>query len=293
MSGVIVERRDHVLMTLRSPDCVHALDLHPQVLVDERALLQAARHRAATSGCRGCGDDERSSGRTSCPSCGCGPRACPTATPGGDHPSSCPRHHRAGGRPGSWRRHARAGACPSSGCGRPCRSRSSAASALPTEPTVARQSIGTRRISVDGRRSVANWPSLATSWIAAPAPRPILPPAPGLSSTLCTDGTDRDVAQRQRVAGADLRALAALQHVADRRRRSGRGCSASRRRGSGAARCARCGSGRTRWPRPSPGTPSLFATEVDRRGTGACGRHRGGATSSGRRSCDRRCAAWA
>src|SRR6478609_6103483 len=60
------------------------------------------------------------------------------------------------------------------------------ASALPTEPTVPRQSIDTRRISVDGRRSVANRPSFATSWIAVPAPRPSLPPAPGLSSTLCT-----------------------------------------------------------------------------------------------------------
>src|SRR3954453_12928895 len=62
----------------------------------------------------------------------------------------------------------------------------SSASALPTSPTVARQSIATRRISVEGSRSVANCPSLATSWIEAPAPRPSLPPAPGLSSTLCT-----------------------------------------------------------------------------------------------------------
>src|SRR6266508_5619324 len=60
------------------------------------------------------------------------------------------------------------------------------ASALPTAPTVARQSISTRRISVDGSRTVAKLPSLATSWIAAPAPRPSLPPAPGFSSTLCT-----------------------------------------------------------------------------------------------------------
>jgi hypothetical protein len=49
---------------------------------------------------------------------------------------------------------------------------------------VARQSIGTRRISVDGSRSVAKSPSLATSWMLIPAPRAILPPAPGFSSTL-------------------------------------------------------------------------------------------------------------
>ena len=62
----------------------------------------------------------------------------------------------------------------------------SSASELPTSPMVARQSMGTRRISVLGRRRVAKSPSLATSWMLAPAPRPILPPAPGLISTLCT-----------------------------------------------------------------------------------------------------------
>src|SRR5690606_33187238 len=63
---------------------------------------------------------------------------------------------------------------------------SSSCSALPTEPTVARQSIGTRRISVEGRRSVAYSPSRATSCTLEPAERAILPPAPGLISTLCT-----------------------------------------------------------------------------------------------------------
>src|SRR3954452_338650 len=50
------------------------------------------------------------------------------------------------------------------------------ASALPTSPTVPRQSIGTRRISVLGRRRVANWPSLATSCTLVPAPRAMRPP---------------------------------------------------------------------------------------------------------------------
>src|SRR5690606_38033302 len=62
----------------------------------------------------------------------------------------------------------------------------SSCSLLPTSPTVARQSIGTRRISVDGIRSVAYSPSLATSCTAMPAERPILPPWPGRSSTLWT-----------------------------------------------------------------------------------------------------------
>ena len=62
----------------------------------------------------------------------------------------------------------------------------SSTSALPTSPMVARQSIGTRRISVLGRRRVAKSPSLATSWTLVPALRAILPPPPGFSSTLCT-----------------------------------------------------------------------------------------------------------
>ena len=61
----------------------------------------------------------------------------------------------------------------------------SSASALPTSPMVARQSMGTRRISVVGRRRVAKSPSLATSCTLVPALRAILPPPPGLSSTLC------------------------------------------------------------------------------------------------------------
>jgi hypothetical protein len=46
--------------------------------------------------------------------------------------------------------------------------------------------MGTRRISVDGRRNVAYSLSLAISCTAVPAERPILPPPPGRSSTLCT-----------------------------------------------------------------------------------------------------------
>src|ERR1700753_2725424 len=60
----------------------------------------------------------------------------------------------------------------------------SSCSELPTSPMVARQSLDNRRISVDGRRRVAKPPSLATSWIEDPAERAILPPPPGCSSTL-------------------------------------------------------------------------------------------------------------
>src|SRR5690606_37985180 len=58
-----------------------------------------------------------------------------------------------------------------------------ACSALPTWPTVARQRTSTMRISPEGMRSVAYRPSLASSWICAPAERPSLAPPPGRSST--------------------------------------------------------------------------------------------------------------
>ena len=51
---------------------------------------------------------------------------------------------------------------------------------------VARHSARTIRISEDGRRSVTISPSLATTWMAVPAARPMRPPWPGFISTLWT-----------------------------------------------------------------------------------------------------------
>src|SRR6266540_1265713 len=59
-------------------------------------------------------------------------------------------------------------------------------SELPTSPTVARQVTSTWRISPEGIRRVARPPSLASSWMATPAERPILAPPPGRSSTAWT-----------------------------------------------------------------------------------------------------------
>src|SRR5215211_683518 len=102
-------RLDHLAVAGR----VLRVHLLGEVVVDERTLLQAARHvrllshssrsllagvpdsltLAPIAGCRGCDGGARSSRPTSCPSCGCGPPVCPTATPGGGHPSSSPHHH--------------------------------------------------------------------------------------------------------------------------------------------------------------------------------------------------------
>ena len=63
----------------------------------------------------------------------------------------------------------------------------SSASALPTSPTVARQSIGTRRISVLGQAQGGEVALLGHELDArCRRERAILPPPPGLSSTLCT-----------------------------------------------------------------------------------------------------------
>src|SRR5687767_1040252 len=114
---------DHVLGAL----FVLSVHLLEQVVVDERALLQAAWHNglSITAGEPGlsascwCAGGARSGHHWPC-ACACGPPACPSGSPGGAHRRSCPHHHRAGGRPGSWRHHGRSGACPSTACGRPC-----------------------------------------------------------------------------------------------------------------------------------------------------------------------------
>src|SRR3954447_24488711 len=99
-------------------------------------------------------------------------------------------------------------------------------SALPIVPIVARHSARTRRISPDGRRSVAMSPSRAISCTDAPAERASWPPRPGCSSTLwITVPTGiRDSGrqlptvtprQRQAVADRDLGVRAAGHHRAD------------------------------------------------------------------------------
>src|SRR5438552_3910626 len=83
-------------------------------------------------------------------------------------------------------------------------SETSSASALPTSPTVARQSMVTRRISVLGRRSVAKYPSLATSCTLAPAPRASLQPAPGLRRVI-SEKSATDWNRRPALVGLRLR----------------------------------------------------------------------------------------
>lgn len=57
-------------------------------------------------------------------------------------------------------------------------------SMFPTRPTVAKQLCGIKRTSPEGNLSVANRPSFATIFAAAPAALPNRPPLPGIISTL-------------------------------------------------------------------------------------------------------------
>src|SRR5215218_932790 len=75
-------------------------------------------------------------------------------------------------------------------------------SALPTTPTVARQSARTMRISPEGRRSVAMSPSLAISWMLEPAERASWPPRPELD--VVHERADGHRGQRHRVADGDV-----------------------------------------------------------------------------------------
>ncbi len=83
---------------------------------------------------------------------------------------------------------------------------SSSCSELPTSPTVARQRPCTRRISVERSRRVTYSPSLATTCALDPAVPGHLAALPDLELDVVHRGAERDLAQRQRVAGPGVRA---------------------------------------------------------------------------------------
>lgn len=58
-------------------------------------------------------------------------------------------------------------------------------SMFPTRPTLARQFWDIKRISLEGSLSVANWPSFAITFAAAPAALTDYPPLPDFNSILC------------------------------------------------------------------------------------------------------------
>ena len=91
----------------------------------------------------------------------------------------------------------------------------SSASAFPTSPKVPRQSIGTRRISVDGKPQGGELALLGHELRAHARTPGELAALTGPELDVVDGRPDRDVAQGEGVAGADLGPLAAAQHVTD------------------------------------------------------------------------------
>src|ERR1700733_7549100 len=125
MSGMIVDRRDQVLMTFLSPLAFRASTFFNRWSSTKGPFLRlrgigAVPFDFPSGEHRGCGVGGRSWRWTSCCGRGGGPRAGPRARPDGGRRSSCPRRRPAGGRRGSWPHRESVAACPSSGYGRPC-----------------------------------------------------------------------------------------------------------------------------------------------------------------------------
>ena len=115
--------------------------------------------------------------------------------------------------------------------------------------------------------------------------------AAGAQLDVVDDRAGRDVAHRQRVADADVRAVAGLDHVADVEAVGREDVALLAVERSAAGRSGRCGWGRTRCGRPWPARrPCCVGSR--RSGTAACARRRGAARSCGPRRCGRRSWAW-
>ena len=91
----------------------------------------------------------------------------------------------------------------------------SSCSLLPTSPTVARQSISTRRISVRGQTQRGELAFLGDQLHGDTGRTGHLAAATGAQLDVVDRGTDRDVAQRQGVARLDVGAVTAADVVAD------------------------------------------------------------------------------
>ena len=168
----------------------------------------------------------------------------------------------------------------------------SSCSELPTTPRVARQSIGHAAHLGGGQPQRREAAVLGDELDAHPGAPRHLAAAAGAQLDVVDDRAGRDVAHRQGVAHADVRAVART----GPRRPTPRPCGredvallAVER--SAAARSGRCGWGRTRCGRPWPARRPCSGGSR-RSGTAACGRRRGAARSCGPRRCARRSWAW-
>src|SRR5918997_6405011 len=172
---------------LLAAGCVRRIDLLEQVVVDERALLQAAWHPMLPPAQRFLPVRRR---RTINLSLGLRRRVRPSGLPfgftGWRPPEVLPSPPPCGWSTGFMATPRTVGRLPFQRMRPALPQLMFDCSALPTSPMVARQRMSTLRTSPDGRRSCAYGPSLATSCTPEPAERAIFAPPPGRSSIACT-----------------------------------------------------------------------------------------------------------
>src|SRR5919107_2165809 len=171
-------------LAARLVEGVHLLE---QVVVHERALLQAARHVCTSPAQRFLPVRRR---RTIILSAGLVRRVRPSGLPAGftgcRPPEVLPSPPPCGWSTGFMATPRTVGRLPFHRMRPALPQLMFDCSALPTSPTVARQRTSTLRISPDGMRSCASRPSRATSWTLVPAERAIFAPPPGRSSMAWT-----------------------------------------------------------------------------------------------------------
>jgi hypothetical protein len=212
MSGTIIERRDHVLMTLWVPFSFWASTFFCRWSSTKGPFFRLRGISTSLSAsCRSCGGG-RSLVARPC-ACGCGLRGLPHGLTGWRPPEVLPSPPPCGWSTGFITTPRTVGRLPFHRMRPALPQLMFDCSALPTSPTVARQRTSTLRISPDGIR---NWRSGLPWRRAGPEHRPS-----GRSwrrhrgaARRVHDGTDRDVAQRQVVAGLDVGVGAGLDPVA-------------------------------------------------------------------------------
>ena len=193
ISGTTVERRDQVLMTRLSPRRFISTTFDHQVVVDERTLLDRtsawlAPPLPAAANDLAC--------PTPCSSCASGLPSCPTGCVGWRPPLDLPSPPPSGWSTGFMATPRTLGRLPqpavAAGLAERDRARARRCRPRPTVALAGRPS--TRRISPEGRRSVAVR-ALLRHQLDAGAGRtaPSWRRAPGFSSTACTHRADRDV----------------------------------------------------------------------------------------------------
>ena len=272
MSGTIVERRDHVLMTFFSPRSFIVVDLDHQVLVDERPLLHGPA--ASATPLPTAADDLLVRRLVLLP------RAAFLLPPRRGGMAAARRlalaaAQRVVDRVHRDAAHRRALALPTVAA-RPCRARSARARRSPRRRPCPCRSPAPSASRPRAAAASRSRPSFAISWTLVPAERAILAPAPGFSSTACTTVPTGMFRSGSALPGRISAPAPDISMSPDPNALRAPGCSASRRRRSAAARSASVRFGSYSMCATLAGHAVLVPAEVDHAGTRRLCRRPGG-----------------